>query len=91
MPSHTYRAPSGLARTIQTCPRCKARKRHLVRVFEWYSPHVTCCACGTTRCDGEWAAQTARERDAAARAARASWPLASSVRAAYEALMGVGP
>jgi len=35
-----------LARQIAYCPFCKARKRFLVQLYEWYDPIHVCGGCG---------------------------------------------
>lgn len=49
---HIHRPDGFTYRRILRCQRCRARRRHLVTAFLWYSPIVTCCHCGAYRNDG---------------------------------------
>ena len=85
---HIHRPPSGLARTVEHCPVCKARRRHIRRYYEWYDVLTVCCGCGSRWSGVEMLPQTKRERKDSATAARGDWPLGQSVREAVTGTLG---
>jgi hypothetical protein len=39
-------APEFTQKRIFYCRKCKKRRVHLMKFFEWYEPHANCLKCG---------------------------------------------
>lgn len=51
----TICAPTGYRyRTVRKCPNCKARRRVLITLYQWYDASATCCYCGDSWSGGEY-------------------------------------
>lgn len=69
-----------VARVLIRCPRCRSRTRHVARLYEWYDPETTCCACASMS-PGRDRLLIARQK-ARRVALRAEWQRALPLRAA---------
>jgi len=43
---HIYAPQSWLGRTVRYCSTCRARRRFVVRLYEWHPSDWLCCGCG---------------------------------------------
>jgi hypothetical protein len=77
---HVLAPPCVLARRIARCPRCRQRRRMVVRIWAWYSPSAVCCACGAMLSGGRWGPPHRGQRDRAL----ADWPHAVNLADALE-------
>lgn len=85
-------APASVrARIVKRCTACRRRRRHVVSLYQWYGPMVTCCACGFSVNDGNVERLSKKRRAERARWAREWWPRAmrwdDAVRAVSADLM----
>jgi hypothetical protein len=86
--THHQQQQSGLARTVERCPTCGQRRRHVRRYYEWHDVQTTCCGCGSSWEGMHRIPQTAAERARDARLARSAWIDGKSVSDALGDLMG---
>lgn len=83
---HVHRPNEWTYRAVQRCQRCKVVRRHLVTIYVWYGPEVTCLGCGARRSDGVLLSARRRDAERAARA-RTEWLHALTRAEALGALM----
>ena len=73
-----------VARSIQRCPCCRRRTRHVVQIRAWYDPSRTCGACGAE--DGRRPGRYEIGREQIAPRARAAWKKAVTWKRALDIL-----
>lgn len=65
--------PTATWRAVMRCHHRKVRRRFVVKLYAWYGPQFTCCACGNVWSDGEWLRYNEKMRVSAAKEARKAW------------------
>lgn len=72
---HINQPPSWLGRTVALCTTCKQRRRHIVRLYEWYPSQWVCGGCGEGR---RWAG--VKERKSNRQWVKDTWKTARRLR-----------
>ena len=73
---HINAPPSFAFRSVQSCGVCRAKRRFIMRLYEWYPATATCCGCGTTWSDAQSHSQNKQMKIKARDEARKAWPTA---------------